>query len=143
MVVFVGNAQAVVINGADDSATGSKTTTTTTTRSTGITNPVLQGGFGSDKEAAKSGSLFAQIISGLLSFIMVLASLLVLLSLIQAAIEWIGSGGDKGKLESARNRILNAVIGIIVLAASVAIWQIVNQFLGLELTLPRIFAPTS
>jgi hypothetical protein len=71
------------------------------------------------------------VINGVLSFVMVIAALLVLFYLIWGGIEWITSGGDKGKTESARNKITAAVIGIIILAASFAILQLVLTFLGL------------
>jgi hypothetical protein len=70
------------------------------------------------------------VINGVLSFVMVIAALLVLFYLILGGIEWITSGGDKGKTESARNKITAAVIGIIILAASFAILQLVLTFLG-------------
>ncbi len=70
------------------------------------------------------------LINGLLSFVMVLAALLVFMYLIWGGIEWITSGGDKGKTESARNKITSAVIGLIVLAASYAILLLVLSFLG-------------
>ena len=70
------------------------------------------------------------LITGLLTFVMVLAALLVLGYLIMGGIEWITAGGDKGKTESARNKITGAIIGLIILAASFAILQLVLTFLG-------------
>ena len=72
------------------------------------------------------------VINGVLSFVMVIAALLVLFYLIMGGIEWITSGGDKGKTESARNKITAAVIGIIILAASFAILNLVLNFLGFD-----------
>jgi len=71
-----------------------------------------------------------QVINSVLSFVMVIAALLVLMYLIWGGIEWITSGGDKGKTESARNKITAAVIGLIVLAAAFAIFMLVIRFLG-------------
>ena len=71
-----------------------------------------------------------QLINKSLRFIMVIAALLVFLYLIWGGIEWITSGGDKGKTESARNKITAAVIGLIVVAASYAILQLALNFLG-------------
>lgn len=70
------------------------------------------------------------LLNAVLSFVMVLAALLVFLYLIWGGIEWITSGGDKGKTESARNKITAAVIGLVILAASYAILQLVLRFLG-------------
>jgi len=71
-----------------------------------------------------------QLINSLLNFVMVIAALLVFVYLLWGGIEWITSGGDKGKTESARNKITAAVIGLIVLAASYAILLIILRFLG-------------
>jgi len=70
------------------------------------------------------------LINGALSFIMVIAALLVFLYLILGGMEWITSGGDSGKTEKARNKITAAVIGLIILAASYAILLIILNFLG-------------
>lgn len=72
------------------------------------------------------------LLNAVLSFVMVLAALLVFVYLIWGGIEWITSGGDKGKTESARNKITAAIIGLIVLAASYAILQLVLRFLGFD-----------
>lgn len=71
------------------------------------------------------------VINAVLGFVMVLASLLLLMYLVWGGIEWITSGGDKGKTEGARNKITAAVVGIIILAASYAIFGLVLNFLGL------------
>ncbi len=73
---------------------------------------------------------FGSLLNAVLSFVMVIAALLVFFYLIWGGIEWITSGGDKGKTESARNKITSAVIGLIVLAASFAILQLILRFLG-------------
>jgi hypothetical protein len=70
------------------------------------------------------------LINGALSFVMVIAALLVFGYLIMGGIEWITSGGDKTKTEGARNKITAAVIGLIILAASYAILIIILNFLG-------------
>jgi type IV secretion system pilin len=70
------------------------------------------------------------LINGALSFIMVIAALLVFLYLILGGMEWITSGGDKTKTENARNKITAAVVGLIILAASYAILLIILNFLG-------------
>lgn len=73
---------------------------------------------------------FGGLLNGVISFVMVIAAILVFLYLIWGGIEWITSGGDKGKTESARNKITSAVIGLIVIAASYAILTLALNFLG-------------
>ena len=72
------------------------------------------------------------LISSVLTIVMVVAILLVLLYLIMGGIEWITSGGDKGKTEGARNKITAAIIGIIILASSYALVTLVAYVLGFE-----------
>lgn len=60
--------------------------------------------------------------------------LLLLALLVWGGIEWITSGGDKGKVESARNRITNALIGLTIVAAAYAFWLIVLYFLGIDVS---------
>jgi hypothetical protein len=82
---------------------------------------------------------FGALINGTLSFVMIIAALLVFMYLIWGGIEWITSGGDKGKTESARNKITSAVIGLIVVAASYAILTLALNFLGFSGGLNEVF----
>lgn len=74
------------------------------------------------------------VINSVLSFVMVIAALLVLFYLVLGGIEWITSGGEKGKTEAARNKITAAIIGLVILAASFAVFTLVIRFLGFEST---------
>lgn len=76
-------------------------------------------------------AVFGGFLGSILSFVVVIAVILVLLYLVWGAIEWITSGGDKGKLEKARNRMFQSVIGIIVLSGTLAFLMIIQQFLGI------------
>lgn len=66
----------------------------------------------------------------LLSAVMVIAILLVFSQFIIAGFEWITSGGDKSKTDSARQRIIHTFIGVLVLSASYALVQFVAYILG-------------
>lgn len=86
-----------------------------------LTNPVVTGELGDDSAGAKSGATFASYFVSLWSTIIGLGAIVVLIFFIWGAFEWITSGGDKGKLETARNRITQAVIGLIILVSSYVI----------------------
>lgn len=77
-----------------------------------------------DAFAADIGVLFNNI----LTFVFIIAALLVFFYLIWGGIDWITSGGDKGQTEKARNKITAAIVGLIVLLASFAILQLVLRF---------------
>ena len=65
------------------------------------------------------------LLRNVLTLTITVAALLTLYHLIMGAIHWILSGGDKGKVEDARNQIFAAVIGILILACTWAIFQLV------------------
>lgn len=72
-------------------------------------------------------------ISNVLTFVFALAILAVLIMLIWGAFEWITSGGDKETVAKARNKILNALIGLAVLAVAFALANVGAKFVGLDL----------
>lgn len=72
------------------------------------------------------------VINFVLRVVMVIAVLLVFFYLVMGGIEWITSGGEKGKTEAARNKITAAVVGLIILAASYAILTLLLRFLGFD-----------
>lgn len=86
-------------------------------------------------------SLIGAFISNLISVALVIAGLLAFFYLVIGGIQWITSGGDKAGLEAARNRIIHAILGLIIVASTYAIILIVFQFIGLpfpNIPLPRI-----
>lgn len=62
----------------------------------------------------------------------IIALILVLAMLVWGAIEWIMSGGSKEGLEGARKRIINALIGLAILAIAFAIITLAGNFLGIN-----------
>ena len=69
-------------------------------------------------------------ITNVLILVFGLGVLVVLVMIIQGAFEWITSGGDKDAVGKARNRILNALIGLAVLAVAFGLANVAAQFLG-------------
>lgn len=69
-------------------------------------------------------------INQMLKFILMISALLVFAQLIWGGLEWITSGGDKKKIDDARNKIVAAVIGLIIVASSFAILQLALNFIG-------------
>jgi|GEM_PF-595321 len=80
------------------------------------------------------GTGFATDIGSLFNFILrvviILAILIVFGFLIFGGIEYITSGGEKSKTESARNKITAAIVGLVILAASYAVFLLLWKFFG-------------
>ncbi|MFZ5376324.1 MAG: hypothetical protein ACOZAN_01485 [Patescibacteria group bacterium] len=72
---------------------------------------------------------FAVMFSGVLSLVFTIAALLSFGFMVWGAIEWISAGGDKGKVDKARTRITQSVIGLIALASISAVFILLQDFL--------------
>lgn len=92
----------------------------------GIVNPVVPGLKG------EPGIIIGKIISGILGLLLVGASLISFFFLLTGGIQWITSGGDKAGVEAARHKILNALIGLIIVFATWAVMKFIFAFLGIE-----------
>ena len=73
---------------------------------------------------------FGVMFSSILNVVMLIAAVLVFAFLIFGGIQWITAGGDKTKAEEARNKITSAVIGLVIVAASYALINLIVNFLG-------------
>jgi len=49
------------------------------------------------------------------------------------AVQWITAGGDKGSIESAKQKITNAIIGLLILLLIFLIVQLANRIFGLNI----------
>ena len=72
------------------------------------------------------------IIGNILNIIFIIVVLIALIFLIYGAIKWITSGGDKTKVEGARNTIVAALVGLVLAFLAYFILQIIFQLFGLD-----------
>ena len=73
--------------------------------------------------------------------VLVIATLISLFFLIRGGITWIMSGGDKGKVDAARQMLVASVVGLIVSFLAFFILSLVLQLFGLgfdNLSIPNI-----
>ncbi|HAU98793.1 MAG: hypothetical protein UX04_C0002G0033 [Microgenomates group bacterium GW2011_GWF2_45_18] len=74
------------------------------------------------------GLLFTSV----LNLALLISAVLVFAYLVIGGIEWIMSGGDKSKTESARNKITASLVGLAIVASSYALMQVVAYFFGID-----------
>lgn len=83
-----------------------------------------------------------QVVGNLINAAFVFAAIIALGYLIWGGIKWITSGGEKSGVEGARNHIIAAIIGLVVIFLSYFIINIILYiFLGMSLnnlTFPQI-----
>jgi len=78
-------------------------------------------------------SFFQKFFPAAIGIGLVIGIILFLFMMITGAIQWILSGGDKTKLETARSKIGSAIVGLVVLLALFAIIKLVELFFGIDI----------
>lgn len=82
-------------------------------------------------------------IGSLISFLFIVAAIIALLFLIIGGIRWVTSGGDKSNIEAARDSIIAAIVGLVIIFLSYVILNVVLHFLfGIDLLNNGFTIPT-
>lgn len=81
------------------------------------------------------------LISALVATLLIIAALLAFFYLILGGIQWITSGGDKSAMETARNKITHAIVGLVIVGAAWAIMLLVQSFLGVNILDANVALP--
>lgn len=75
-----------------------------------------------------------RIVSSVIGFMTIAAGIWFLLHFLIGGFNWITAGGDKTRLQGARDRLTNAFIGLIVVVAGWAILALAGTFTGVDFT---------
>jgi hypothetical protein len=93
------------------------------------------------------GSSFAKLFSFGINMLFVVAALFALVYMLWGAFDFITSAGESDKMASARKKMVSAVIGIILIIASLTLWLVLTRDIlgifggrggGIQLRLPTI-----
>lgn len=83
-----------------------------------------------------------RLISSAIQLLLIGAGLIAFLYLLLGGIQWITSGGDKAGVDAARQKILAAIIGLVIVFAAWAIIRLLEAFLGVTIISGSISIPT-
>jgi len=129
-VALISSSAGYLLTAATIFAQGSDTGSTVV-RNTKVT----MGKFGVDPAVSSVGD----VISNALTIVFIAAALAVLIYLIIGAFKWITSGGDKDAIGKARGTIVNALIGLAILALAFFITVLFGQILNINiLDMPKL-----
>jgi hypothetical protein len=108
-----------------------------------ISNPAV-GTWGDPlASSCEAAPLFVSYFVLLWKAVINVGAIVVLVMFVMGAVEWLTSEGDSGKLGKARNRILHAAIGLLILVASFAIISFINMiFFGDQFDILNFSLPT-
>jgi len=73
-------------------------------------------------------------ISRTFSAVIIVAAIASFLYMVYGGIQWVTSGGEKDKLNEARNKITQAIVGLAIVASAWAIFKLVDYFFGIGIT---------
>ena len=99
---------------------------------TQIYNPILPNTIGNDMTPRGGLTAAGLWVSSLVSLFLIITSLAALIFLVLGGVTWVTSGGEKAALESARNKITHAIVGLVVVASAWAMWLLIGRFFGID-----------
>jgi hypothetical protein len=89
------------------------------------------------EEATKNNffgyTCIGHLVSNGVSAIFIISGIAFFVFLVMGGLQWLTSGGDKGKVESSQKMISAALIGLAIVASSYAVYMIVLEFFGINL----------
>lgn len=103
-----------------------------------IKNPVIPGEIGDiptaniDTQNARASAAIAILLARFFSAALAVGSVIMMVYFVISAYRWITAGGDTNSVTAARQGIMNAVIGMAVLASIFAIANLIAPLLGLS-----------
>lgn len=98
-----------------------------------IKNPVLGPALQGYANSEGGNQFFSALLPNAIILTFIVGSLIFFFMLVTGAIQWISSGGDKQALEGARGKITNALIGLVLLFAALAIIRLIESFFGVSI----------
>lgn len=89
-----------------------------------------------------------QLIGSVGGLLLIISAVITFIFLIMGGLQWITSGGDKSGMEGARGKIVNAIVGLIIVASAWAIMILLQNFLGISIfggamQIPKAFIEAS
>ncbi len=97
--------------------------------SQGIVNPLLN----QDLQNISGIAYFQLLLPKLVGIGFLVGVLIFFFMLLSGGISWIASGGDKANVESARGKITNAIIGLVILFSLFAIIKLLEAFFNIDI----------
>lgn len=97
--------------------------------------PNTSWGEGADQQDTLLSGLegFLSMLIGLMT---VVASIYFIFNFLLAAVSWVTAGGDAGKIQSARDRIIQSTIGLVIVVAAYGVIGLIGTVLGIEILQP-------
>jgi len=91
------------------------------------------GPFGSSPGDGLTG--ITNIVSSVIGIMTIAAGIWFLFQIVIGGFNWINAGGDKAKLQTSKDRLTNAFVGLIIVVAGWAILALAGTFFNVDFTI--------
>lgn len=88
-----------------------------------------------------AANYLSSVASKTLGVLTICASIWFIVQFVVGAFKWLASGGDKGNVESAKEHLTHAVIGLTIVVISYVLIALVGTILGLDILNPQKLIP--
>ena len=95
--------------------------------------------FGLDLTANKFLALFNKFLSNFIGLLTVIAGIYFIFQFIFGAYAWITAGSETQKIQEAQKKILNAILGLIIVIATIFFVDLIGSLIGLKILSPGEF----
>lgn len=85
------------------------------------------------KDAKAGAEIFVNAISNIVGFLTAVAIIWFVFQFILGATSWISAGGDSKAVESAKAKLTNAIVGIVIVIAAMVIMSAIGALLGIDI----------
>lgn len=83
--------------------------------------------------ADPGASALTDFISKAIGIMTIVAFIWFIFQLFIGAISWLGSGGDKAKLQEAQKKITTAVVGLVIVISAIFLTKIISAVFGIDI----------
>lgn len=98
--------------------------------------PIQGEGLGPFGQSAGDGLTgITSMVSSIIGIMTIAAGIWFLFQFVMGGFNWINSGGDKAKLQTSRDKLTNAFIGLIVVVAGWSILALAGTFFNVDFTI--------
>lgn len=73
-----------------------------------------------------------KILSNVIGALTLVAALMFIFYFVTGALNWITAGGEQGKIQKARDQMIQGVLGMVVIVIAYSVIGIIGSFLGLK-----------
>jgi len=103
----------------------------------GFTPPTQSFSAGSNGADGTTATMnFEHFLSNMIGVITIIGGLFFVFYFVMGGLNWITAGGEQGKIVKARDQMIQAVIGMVVIVISYGLIGIIGAFLGFDFLHP-------